>query len=60
MRHRDSVARSLLRVSAGGETMSTPIGSHHGGNGSDSGSVNALLSIDAEAKAKIRTLVVDD
>ncbi len=40
--------------------MSTPIGSHHGGNGSDSGSVNALLSIDAEAKAKIRTLVVDD
>src|SRR5258707_857995 len=40
--------------------MSTPIGSHHGGNGTDSGSVNALLSIDAEAKAKIRTLVVDD
>src|SRR6267378_3544731 len=40
--------------------MSTPIGSHHGGNGSDSGSVNALLSIDSEAKAKIRTLVVDD
>ena len=40
--------------------MSTPIGSHHGGNGSDSGSVNALLAIDAEAKAKIRTLVVDD
>jgi DNA-binding NtrC family response regulator len=40
--------------------MSTPIGSHHGGNGSDAGSVNALLSIDSEAKAKIRTLVVDD
>jgi DNA-binding NtrC family response regulator len=40
--------------------MSTPIGSHNGGNGSDAGSVNALLSIDSEAKAKIRTLVVDD
>src|SRR6266481_3991883 len=40
--------------------MSTPIGSHNGGNGSDSDGVNAMLSIASEAKAKIRTLVVDD
>src|SRR3989441_190794 len=36
--------------------MSTSLAS----NGADAGSVNALLSIGSEAKAQIRTLVVDD
>src|SRR6266850_785781 len=40
--------------------MSTPLASHNAGNNADSSNVNALLSIGADAKARIRTLVVDD
>src|SRR6266850_6207003 len=40
--------------------MSTPLASHNAGNNADSSNVNALLSIGPEAKARIRTLVVDD
>src|SRR5437899_2697912 len=41
---------------AGGLIMSTSLAS----NGADARSVNAMLSIGSEAKAQIRTLVVDD
>jgi len=40
--------------------MSTPLASNNAGNGADPSNVNALLSIGPEAKARIRTLVVDD
>src|SRR6266850_665793 len=40
--------------------MSTPLASNSAGNNADSNNVNALLSIGPEAKARIRTLVVDD
>ncbi len=40
--------------------MSTPLASNNAGNGADPGNVNALLSIGPDAKARIRTLVVDD
>jgi len=60
LQDRDSVARSLRKTGAGGLTMSTPLASNNAGNGADPGNVNALLSIGPDAKARIRTLVVDD
>ncbi|HEV8265274.1 MAG TPA: sigma-54 dependent transcriptional regulator [Gemmatimonadales bacterium] len=40
--------------------MSTPLAANNSGNGADARSVNALLAIGADAKARIRILVVDD
>src|SRR5258706_5590037 len=40
--------------------MSTPLASNNAGNGPDQSNVNAMLAIGPDAKARIRTLVVDD
>src|SRR6059036_3365444 len=40
--------------------MSIPLASNNAGNGPDPNNVNAMLAIGPDAKARIRTLVVDD
>ena len=40
--------------------MSTPLAANNGGQVADESSVNALLSLGSDVKARIRTLVVDD
>src|SRR5712692_6832464 len=66
--HESSVAAGPRHVGpipayAGGgsvTTMAMPVAMHHTGNAADASSVNALLPIGPEERAKIRILVVDD